>query len=134
MPSLIRTLFLTLLLTVNCFLPSLLRRAISYYLGLTPIRFAAFVGGTAAGRGFWSVLYAAIGAYAQAWVARGDGLDGLLTGLFPFRHPSSLVFLSLLSFPTSSGFWRVLHAAIGACTQSCVVSRHGLRWVVFRCR
>lgn len=56
------------------------RRAVSYYLGLTPIRFSAYVAGTAAGRGFWALLYASIGAYSRTWMQRGIGLDGVLQG------------------------------------------------------
>jgi uncharacterized membrane protein YdjX (TVP38/TMEM64 family) len=56
------------------------RRAISYYLGLTPIRFSAYIAGTAAGRGFWALLYASIGAYSRTWMQRGIGLDGVLQG------------------------------------------------------
>ena len=56
------------------------RRAVSYYLGLTPIRFSAYMAGTAAGRGFWALLYASIGAYSRTWMQRGIGLDGVLQG------------------------------------------------------
>lgn len=52
----------------------------SYFLGLTPIQLAAYLLGTAAGRGFWSILYAAIGAYSRSYLRRGIGFDGLLTG------------------------------------------------------
>lgn len=56
------------------------RRSLSYFLGLTPIRFTAYVAGTAVGRGFWSLLYAFIGAYSRTLVQRGMSLNDVLQG------------------------------------------------------
>lgn len=64
----------------------LLRRSVSYFLGLTPIRPAAYILGTTAGRGFWSLLYAAVGAYSRSYLTRGIGFDGLLTGASSALH------------------------------------------------
>ena len=52
----------------------------SYFLGLTPIRTEAYLLGTAVGRGFWSILYAAVGAYSRSYLRRGVNFDGLLNG------------------------------------------------------
>ncbi len=54
--------------------------ASNYVLGLTPLELPAFVGGTVAGMGVWSVLYASLGGASRSLVDNGMDVGELMAG------------------------------------------------------
>ncbi len=54
--------------------------ASNYVLGLTPVQFPAFLGGTIAGMTVWSFLYASLGGASRALLDSGADMNDLLAG------------------------------------------------------
>lgn len=55
--------------------------ASNYVLGLTPVQFPAFVGGTLAGMSVWSTIYASLGGASREVLDSGKDLGTLFSGM-----------------------------------------------------
>ena len=54
--------------------------ASNYVLGLTPVQYPAYLGGTVLGMSVWSVLYSSLGAGARRLLDRGVDLSTIFSG------------------------------------------------------